>query len=472
MSERRVAVIGGGISGLATAEAIVRRAKEAGVETRVVVLEGEDAPGGKIQTFERDGFVVETGPHGFLDREPKMFELIERLGIQDELVPADETSARRFIMREGQLRELPGSPPAFLKSDILPLWDKLRVCLEPFMPGPSTEEETVREFASRRIGQGAADVLVDAMVTGIYGGDPSRLSLKSAFPRMFELESTYGSLVRAQFAVAKQRRLAAPKDGPPPKKTPTGAPAGTLHSFKRGLGTLIDALASRLEVQTGGWVQGIERAGDKWKVAHRGEELEVDAVVSSVPAFVAQPLFAPLQPTLSEKLGAVPYAACSVVVHGYKEEDVDKSLEGFGFLVPGGEKKNILGSIWASTVFPDHAPKGMVMFRTMVGGARRPDLARKSEEEYAELARHELVGVRSGAKPVLETVIPWTRAIPQYELGHSLHVEAADAVETELPGCFVTGNAYRGVAVLSCVLDADRVGERVVKYLADGPISP
>lgn len=477
---RTVVVIGGGVSGLATAEAVVRRGQDAGIPTRVVVLEADASPGGKIKTTVEAGFVVETGPHGFLDKEPKMFQLIDRLGIRDELVAANTASARRFIVRAGQLRELPGSPLGFLTSDILPLSGKLRCGLEPFMPGPRSEDESVREFAARRIGAQAADVLVDAMVTGIYGGDPRRLSLKAAFPRMFELERDHGSLVKAQFAVAKARRaerqLAAGEGAHQPRNQGTGAPTGTLHSFKRGLSTLIDALAGRLEVRCKASVQSIERKPQGgFRVHAAGDVIEAEAVVTTVPAYAAEKLLAPLDSNLAEVVGKVAYAPCSVVVQAFHQRDVKRSVDGFGFLVPGGEKRDLLGSIWASTVFPDHSPEGMVMFRSMLGGARRPELGSASTTELAERARRELqhwMKVDPGAEPVFERVIPWPRAIPQYEVGHASKVAAADEVERALPGIYVGGNAYRGVAVLACVAEGDAIAERVVAQLQAAPAPP
>mgnify|MGYP006288381053 CR=1 FL=1 len=488
MTDRRVVVLGGGISGLAAAEAIERRARASGRPVRALVLEADTEPGGKIKTRTEKGFVVETGPHGFLDKEPKMFALIDRLGITGELVAANTDAARRFIYRAGALREVPMSPPAFLFSDILPLSGRLRCALEPFMPGPTKDEESVREFAARRIGPQAADVMVDAMVTGIYGGDPSKLSLKAAFPRMFELERDHGSLVKAQFAVARekkaQRKLAGP-NGHVPKQQGTGAPAGTLHSFRRGLGTLIEALAGRVDPRCGARVDRVEPGEAKrWRVRasldDTTEWIEADAVVSTLPAYDAAALVRPLAPERAAVIDTIPYVPCSVVVQCFRQEDVTRSVDGFGFLVPGREDRSVLGTIWASTVFPDHAPSGQVMFRSMLGGARRAELGDASEAELAALARADLerlMGVKAGAEPTLETVIPWREAIPQYNLGHADRVAAAEAIEAEHPGLYLSGNAFRGVAVLACVAEADRVGEAVLKGLpevapAEAPEAP
>ncbi len=470
MSERRVVILGGGVSGLASAEAVARHAEAAGTPTRVLVLEAEPVPGGKVRSAKEAGFVVETGPHGFLDKEPKMFALIDRLGLRDRLVSANTHSARRFILRGGRLREVPMSPPSFLTSDILPWTGKLRLLFEPFMPGPSVEEESVRQFAARRIGPQAADVLVDAMVTGIYGGDPNRLGLRAAFPRMFELERDHGSLVRAQFAVAKERKRQRALDSGAlvPAQAGAGAPTGTLHSFRDGLSTLTDALAARTEVRCDVRAEQIERFGPGWRVKTTDGAIEADAVISTVPSFVAAPLFAAHAPADAAQIEGIPYVPCSVVVQAFRKDQVRRSVDGFGFLVPGGERRDVLGTIWASTVFPDHAPDGTVMFRSMLGGARRPELGAASREELAKRARLELedlMGLDPNAEPLLERVIPWPKAIPQYDVGHHRRVEAADRIEAALPGCFMGGNAFRGVAVLACVADADRMGERVVAYL-------
>jgi oxygen-dependent protoporphyrinogen oxidase len=457
---RTIAILGGGISGLALAEAVARYAGEGGTPIRAIVLEAERELGGKIKTSREEGFVVETGPHGFLDKEPKALALIERLGLSGSLLRANEASANRFIVRAGRLRKLPASPPAFLKSDILPLGARLRVVLEPFAKKrPPELDESVWEFAARRIGRRAADVLVDAMVTGIYGGDPKMLSLASAFPRMRELEDQYGSLIKAQIAIAKEGKA----------RGAAGSPGGTLHSFTEGLGTLLRALAARAEVRTGAAVERISRSASRFAVEGRSERIEADAVISALPAYDVARLIEPLAAEESRALGEIPYAPVAVVVHGFAKGAIAQSLEGFGFLAPHGEERRILGSIWASTVFPPHVPEGAVMLRTMVGGARSPELLERSDTEVLAMVREELsalMGIAREAPAVLERVIRWPRAIPQYNLGHRARVAAADRAEERVPGLFFAGNAFRGVAMIACVADADGVARRAVAYVA------
>jgi oxygen-dependent protoporphyrinogen oxidase len=356
-----------------------------------------------------------------------------------------------------------------LASDILPLSAKLRVLFEPFAPRkPNGVDESVFDFAARRIGVGAAEVLVDAMVTGIYGGDPRALSLRSAFPRMAELESEYGSLIKAQIALARARRRLPSKTG---SQHAAGAPVGTMFSFKDGLGELTRALASRLEVRTGSSVERLERIGDRFRVSGSGATLETDAVVFAIPAYDASRILEPHAAEEARAIGGIPYAPVAVVVQGFRREDLGAELDGFGFLVPGGERRRVLGSIFASSVFPEHVPEGFVMMRSMIGGARHPELLHAGDDEVSEIVRGELASLMEThvrKTPTFERIVRWPRAIPQYNLGHSDRVEAADAIETRVPGVFMTGNAFRGVAMIACIVDADRTSERILSRVSSG----
>lgn len=463
--ERTVAVVGGGLSGLAIAEAVERLSKQAGQPVRAIIIEAEREIGGKIRSLTQEGCVLETGPHGFLDREPKMFALIDRLGLGDQLIRANESSAKRYIIRSNKLRALPTSPPAFLFSGVLGALDRLRVLLEPWAARRPETEESVRQFAARRIGEGAADVLVDAMVTGIYGGDPRQLSLRWAFPRMFELESQYGGLIKAQLALARAKKAqGAPKQLQSGTSAP-GAPTGTLHSFERGLGTLITALGSKFEIRSSFQTDRIVRDQHFHLQGPKGA-FAADALALAVPAPEAARLLAPH--INSQVLGTVPYAPIAVVIHVFRSADVGRPLDGFGFLIPHRENKPILGSIWASTVFPAHAQKDRVMLRTMIGGARNAALAALPEPELLALARTELaplLRISKQAEPLLTQVFVWPQGIPQYNLGHGDRVAAADDAERQIPGLVVAGNAFRGVAMLDCVSQAEPAAERLLRHV-------
>lgn len=457
-AERTVAVIGGGVSGLSVAEAIDRRSREAGRPVRPIVLEADSEVGGKVRSFTDQGFVVETGPHGFLGREPKVFELIDRLGLRDQLLRADPHSARRYLVRRGRLNEVKMSPPKFMTSDLLSLGGRLRILFEPFIPAEPPEDESVADFARRRIGDEAATVLVDAMVTGIYGGDPEQLSLQSAFPRMLELERGYGSLIKAQFALAKERRGETPDEK---------ATRESLHSFKPGLQALIDGLARAVpEVRTGCPVERVVPTSTGVRVEGPFGSLEADAVVSTAPAAGLARMVGPIVGEAAvESAGGVPYAPVTVVVLAFGAEDVKNALQGFGYLAPHAENRNLLGCVWASSVFPEHAPAGFALFRCMLGGVRRAELAMADDETLIQICREELeqmVGVRSGAPIRMQQIIRWPEGIPQYNQGHARRVEAADALERAVPGLVVSGNAYRGVALIDCVKAAEPAADRAL----------
>lgn len=482
----RIAIVGGGISGLATGEAVLRRAEKEGRRADVVVLEAEAEVGGKVQSRALDGFVVESGPHGFFDREPKVFQLAERIGLGRDVIRADTASARRFLVRKGVLRKLPESPPEFLGSGVLSPWGRLRVLWEPFAAGPPEgAEESVWDFAARRIGKEGADVLVDAMVTGIYGGDPKALSLASAFPRMHALEAEHGSLIRAQIAVARARKKAralsppsngtpaagaspapsAPPGAPTAPSSPPGAPTGTLCSFRAGLGSLTASLGARLTVRTEHPVRRIERTEGGFTLHGGPEPLDADRVFLAVPAYEVEGLVGPLVPSAASILGSVPYAPISVVVLGFRRDDVERPLDGFGYLAPHGEGRLALGTIWASSVFPQHVPEGAVMFRSMVGGARRPAVSKLATDDLVALVREELArfcAVPKTAEPLIQDVIRWPRGIPQYTLGHAARAEAARRVTDEVPGMVIGGNGFFGVALLDCVREAETWAERLL----------
>lgn len=474
MSERVVAIAGGGITGLAIAEAIMRRSSAEGAPIRPLVLEAEATPGGKIKSAREDGFVVDHGPHAFLDREPKALELVDRLALRTTLLRANDSAAKRYVVRKGRLRRLPESPPAFIASDVLPLFAKLRVLLEPWARRrPAGIDESVWAFAARRIGRGAADVLVDAMVTGIFGGDAKALSLAAAFPRMRELEDRYGSLIRAQIALARERKALPPGPGAgaPAGGGGAGAPVGAMYSFREGLGELTRALSARVEVRTGAPVERIERAGPRFRVLTGDAALEVDAVALATPAYETSRLVAPLAAEEAAAIAGIPYAPVAVVILAYPAAALARPLDGFGFLAPHIEARTILGSIWASSVFPAHVPEGRVMLRTMVGGARRPELVGLDDQSLLALVQAELValvGLRPGADPLFQRILRWDRAIPQYVLGHAERVAAADRVEAAVPGLLISGNAFRGVAMIACIADADRVAARAVAHVLKG----
>ncbi|MBT9555489.1 MAG: protoporphyrinogen oxidase [Myxococcales bacterium] len=464
----KIVVIGAGISGLATGYRLTERAEKLGVPLDLHVLEAEDRVGGTMSSIQTsDGFIIETGPNGVLDNKPDTLALARDLGIGNRLVSGSDSANRRWVVLNGRLELLPTSPGTFLRSRLLSPLAKLRIAMEPWIPRRrSLADESVAAFARRRLGPRALERLIDPFVSGVFAGDPERLSVRSAFPRLVELESQYGSLIRASRALAKARR-ALPAAGATGGSSPSAGPAGKLWSFEGGMRDLPMALEAALgsAVRTGERVIDVRRAQDGWVVStDSGLRLSgVDAVVLTIPAFAAARLLAPLSEGLSRPLEAIEYAPVSVVALGFRREDVSHPLDGFGFLVPSRERRPILGCLIDSSVYPGRAPKDHVLLRSIVGGSRRPEDALRPDGELIELVLKELdphFGIEG--RPVVAEVIRWRNAIPQYTLGHSDRVNQVESASREWPGLWVAGNALRGVAVNDCTREASRLAEALI----------
>lgn len=455
-------VVGGGISGLATAVYALDEAVRRGINMEVTVLEASERPGGKMWSDRDEGYVVEHGPNGFLDGKPDALDLSHHVGASDLLMRASRFARKRFIVRRGRLCRLPESPPAFLGSRLLTLRGKLRVLCEPWAPPPPGGDESLADFARRRLGPQALDYLIDPMVSGVFAGDPERLSLNAAFPRISQLEREYGGLFKAMWRLRKK------KGGGP------AGPAGTLTSFRGGVRTLIEVLAAslgqRLICQSP--VHRIEQVASGYRVlaGHPERAYPASAVVLACPAYEAARICADLAPSLAEELEGIWYAPIVVVATAYAREDIPHPLDGFGFLIPGREERPVLGTLWDSSVFEDRAPAGRVLLRTMLGGARRPDIAAWPDREVVDAVRTQLrdfLGVR--AEPVRVWIYRHERGIPQYHVGHLDRLSRIDAALQSHPGLFLCHNAYRGIALNDCAREARRTAEGICDFLLAPP---
>jgi oxygen-dependent protoporphyrinogen oxidase len=434
MTTPHVVVVGGGITGLAAAATLRAEAARAGAPLSLTLLEGGATPGGHAQTTCAEGFVVESGPNGFLNREPHTLALIESLGLTSRLVEARPEAARRFIVRDGRLCLVPDGPAGLVTTPALSARGKLRLLAEPFAPGPPTDvDETVYDFAARRIGAEAAEMLVDAAVSGISAGDSRRLSVRAQFPVMPEMERDHGSLLRAMFSRRRPRR-----------------PRAKLVSFDRGMSVLTSALAARLgpDVRTSCTVRRLDRTSLGWRLTTSDAwTFDADHVVLAVPARTAAPMVADLNPALSRALGQVEYAGLAVVALAYRVSDVPRPLDGYGYLATRGEGMATLGVVWESSLFPGRAPEGHALLRVMIGGACRPDVAALPPGEVEGLARRELQQVLGiTAAPVHAWTFPWPNAIAQYTVGHLDRRAAIAGLVAAHPGLAVCGTSYDGVS--------------------------
>jgi oxygen-dependent protoporphyrinogen oxidase len=463
-----VVVIGGGVAGLTVAYEIHERARGAHTELEVVCLEASGRPGGNIRTDRDDGFVCEWGPNGFLDNAPPTLDLVRRLKIEDRLLASNAAAAIRYLFRGGRLRKLPAKPVSFLGSDVLSWGGKLRVLLEPFRRRRDTDEdESIFDFAERRIGVEAARVLADAMVSGIYAGDARRLSLRATFPKMQAMEREHGSLFRAMTARRKETRARGGRRGGP------SGPGDTLTSFREGLQELTDALAgalgSALRLRTR--VTGVADLGLRgYRVyLHEGAPIDATAVVLACPAWSAAEIVAHMDSEMSQAMDAIPSVPVAVVHLGFESNEVAHPLAGFGYLVPRGEGPRILGTLWASSIFPGRTPAGKILLTSMVGGAHDGDAIRLPDDELTSIVRTDLrttMGIE--AAPRFTRVYRHPKGIPQYTLGHLDRLAVIERRLEAHSGLLVCGNSYRGISVNACVEEAPRVAEAVLRHVAHG----
>jgi len=464
---RRIVIVGAGISGMCTAYSLVREFSAAGKSVEILLFEAEKVPGGKMRTIREDGFHMEWGPNGFLTNKPHSLALVKELGAEDRLARSSDLARKRFIFSGGRLHRLPETPQAFFRSRLLSLRGRVRILGELFAPGPPEGvDESLGNFARRRLGPEALEKLIDPMVTGIYAGDPDKMSLASCFPLIRDLERKYGGLVKGMIALQRERK----KSGE--KREMSAGPGGVLMSFDHGVQALTDILADRLSdgLHLGVKVNRVTRREGKILLSledgGRLGEIDTDVAVLATPAYAAAGLLEGLDPSFRDALTAIPYSPISVVALGYDKAALGNPLDGFGFLIPRGERRKILGALWDSSVFPNRAPDGKALIRAMVGGVRRPELAALPPDEMFRLVRSELsVTMGVTAEPVLSRSFFHERGIPQYLVGHGKVLERIEGRLAAHPGIYLNSNAYRGIALNDCVLQSHLTAERIARDL-------
>lgn len=461
MTVPRIVIVGGGLSGLAAAYRI-RQRLPAG---EIVVLESAARPGGNVWTERDRGYTVELGPNGFLDSKPSTGDLCRSLGIDSQLVAASEGSRKnRFLYLEGRLHKLPGSIPGLLRTPLLSFGAKLKLLSEPFRRRPRDlpPDERIAEFATRRFGREVADTFIDALVTGIHGGDPAKLSVAAAFPRLPKFEREAGSVIRGFLRASKEKRRAAaaaglPKPGPP-----------HMWSFAGGLRVMIEALAATVPVRTSVGVRRIEKTKSGWRVCGDGADAwPADAVVVTAPAPRQAELLADLDPALANEIAGIGYAPIAVAVLGYRRADVPHDLDGFGYIAPQRTRRDALGVQWCSSIFPDRAPDGCVAWRVLCGGVGRPDVMGWDDETLLRKVHEEMtITMNVQGQPVFHRIVRWPNAIPQYVVGHRDRVARIEAHTMKHRGLFLGGNAYRGIAMNDCTEQAERIASEVANLFS------
>jgi len=469
-ADRPVVVIGGGIAGLSTAWYL----QQQGIP--YTLLEVADRWGGKVLTEVVDAglpqpFIIEGGPDSFLTQKPWAWQLAHELGLAGQILGTNDAGRKVFIANKGRLLPMPDGillivPTKFMPfalSPLLSLPGKLRMAMDLFIkPKLDGEDETLAEFIKRRLGAEALDKLAEPLMSGIYNAEAEKQSLLATFPRFRALEEKYGSLTRGMLVSRRAGRKG--DDG----HTPSGPrPAAMFVSLTGGTQVLVDTLAENLtgDLRLGAGASEIVKDQTGYKVTlASGEQLHASAVILATPAYVTAELVESLAPDAAGKLAAIRYVSTGTISLGFRADEFERPLNGFGLMIPRSENRPINAITWTSTKFDHRAPDGCVLLRVFFGGSRRPEMMEKSDEEVLQTARSELaalMGVK--ADPLFHRIHRWMRANPQYDAGHLQYV---DAIEAALPdGIYVTGSPYRGIGLPDCVKQAQDTANRVAAGL-------
>lgn len=445
-----VAVVGGGISGLAAAHDLVRRGY------RVVVLERQARLGGKAFSERIGGFLMEHGPSSVDGGSAHAQALSSELGLDRHRLLLGPGVRHRYLLGGGALRGIPVHPFGFLTSPYLPVAARLRLLAEAALPrGREGHEESVAEFCARRFGAVFLERVIDPLVGGMFAARPEALSVAGTFPRLVELEREHGSILRGALAARLRGQM---------------MPGRILSSWRGGIATLPQVLAARLgsAVHTGIAVRSLARLPRGFRIgAAAAGTIEAKAVVLATQPHVTAALLEGLDDEGAGAASRIAAPPIAVVFLGYARQAIAHPLDGIGYLAPSAEGSPLLGALFCSTMFANRAPTGHVALAGYIGGDRAPETARLPPEELIETAHAEftrLLGAR--ARPVVARVRQWHRGLPQYRLGHrGLCATLADA-EARNPGLFVTGNFISGLAVAACLRQAVRTGERVGAFLS------
>jgi oxygen-dependent protoporphyrinogen oxidase len=439
-------IVGAGISGLTTAFRLARGG------WRVAVVEAAGRVGGAMETHPDGPWRFELGPNTVVENHEAVARLIRDAGLESEKIVAAPSARRRYLYKDGGLISLPSGPVSFLATPLFPPGAKLRLLKEPWIGRPPEgAEESIAAFVRRRLGQSFLDYAVGPFVSGVYAGDPERLSVRWAVPRIWKLEQDHGSLLRGAFARRK---------GP--------APGGAMISFRDGLETLPRKLATEIgNVRTGVAVQRIVRidpVGGGYRAETSAGPIEAKRIVLAVPADVAARLLDEATAGASRLFEQIPYAAVAILALGWLRADVGHPLAGFGFLSPRKEGLRTLGCLFPSELFPGRAPEGHAALAAFAGGRTDPEIVTWDEDRIAKTLIEELRGPLSlRGEPAWKLVRRWPRAIPQSEIGHGRFVDRAREIEQALPGLHIGGNFLGGISVPNCIQNGTELAERMVR---------
>jgi oxygen-dependent protoporphyrinogen oxidase len=464
---KRIAIVGGGISGLSAAY-VLEQQRKAGLPVEYIVFESSGRLGGVMVTNHADGCLMEAGPDSFLTEKPWAIDLCRQIGLTDQLIGSNDADRKTYILVKGKLVEMPDGlmfmvPTKILPTVLSPLFSvgtKLRMAREWFHPPrKSDHDETVAEMVERHYGAEMVDRLADPLLSGVYGGEASQLSVRAVLPRFADMEAKHGSLGRAMLAARSKM-----------PKASKGAARPLFTSLKDGMQQMIDALVSRLHADslfTNSIVQSAQRQPDgSWWLTADHNPQSFDAVIVAVPAPAAAQVLRTTDGKLANELASIQYSS-SVTVTMVYDQNVRKSLPpGFGFLVPRSEGRRMLAATFVHNKFPHRAPENRAIIRCFLGGARDEDILDVADARILQMVADELraiIGLQ--AEPLFERVYKWRGAMAQYGVGHLERLERIDRLRQQWPGLALAGNGYKGIGVPDCVRSGMNTASEVLAYL-------
>ncbi len=460
---RSVAVIGGGITGLAAAH----RIRELDDSCNVVVYEASDSLGGVLQTRAVDGYLIEHSADMFTTRDTAALELCQRIGFEDQLIGTNKKHRRPLIVRDGQLFPMPtgwsmlvpGSMGSVLKSPLLSLGGRIRVLLERFVKSRrATEDESLADFARRRFGKQGYQRIIQPLIGGIYTADPEKLSMKATLEVYRELEREYGSLSRS-----RKRRL--PRDVSSDKSS--GARYDMFLTPEAGMQSLVKCIADSLpegSIRRNAPVKSlVSIAGNRWKVSSTSSETEHDGVIVALGASAAGNVVTEVDSEMSDLLGSIPLAGAAILAVGLDRDQIKHPLDAFGIIVPQVEKRPLIAISLSSVKFSGRAPVGKVLMRVFVGGATQPHVLDWDDETIKQRAWEQVSELLEvSGEPELMELFRWDGKMPQYHLGHVELVEQIQQRSDNHLAFELAGNAFRGVGIPACVESGETAAQRII----------
>ncbi len=462
---KKIVVVGGGVAGLSAAHRVKELAEQRGVDVDLVLFEAGPRAGGVISTVKTDGYLVEMGPDMFITNKPWALDLTKRLGLESELISTNDENRRAFVLLNGELVAVPegflmlapSKIKPFLSTPLFSWATKLRMLCDLFIPSSVKRDESLASFVRRRLGREALERGAEPLISGVYTADAEKLSLRATMPQFVEMEEQFGSLILAML----NKNSKSSED--------SGARYSMFMSFRDGMQTLIDSLVESLPKDTLHLktpVDKIYRHKTGWKLK-TGRKLTIaDGVIITAPSHATSEMLTEVDANLSSSIASIPHASSAVAVLGYRATDIGDKLDGFGFVVPRIEGRDIIACSYSSVKFDGRTPEGTQLLRVFMGGATNEQILDKSDYELIDIATREIEPIlKIKAKPQLKLLARYPNAMPQYHVGHIDKVNAIMSLLDGHKGLAVGGLAYRGVGIPDSVHSGEIAAEKVVTDL-------